>query len=133
MRCPRCEETLARYSLDEGEGSAVVCESCGFAGVPADHHSEGDSQESWDVALDRLEGAELLAKTQQIARAGGVSLPDRNDTGRTTIDADRVAETGVSATASITSDSEEAPEEAEPGETAESGEGTDSTKPGTSD
>ena len=101
MRCPRCDGSLITFSIDEGEDAAVVCESCGFAGVPASHHSDGETPESWDAALDRLDGETLLDRTRQVARSRGVSIPDRIDDEPTVLDGDRLDEVGVSVSASI--------------------------------
>jgi hypothetical protein len=52
MDCPQCDAVLASYVLDGRE--AVVCESCGYVGIPADHRGDGPAVgESWDDALRR--------------------------------------------------------------------------------
>jgi hypothetical protein len=52
MDCPQCGGGVASYVLDGRE--AVVCESCGYVGIPADHHGDGPTAgESWDDALRR--------------------------------------------------------------------------------
>lgn len=110
MRCPRCDGPLSTYSLDDSGDAAVVCESCGFAGVPASHHSDGTAPESWDAALERLDGETLLERSRQTSRGAGVSLPDEATGDRTTIDTDRLKDASVSVGASIseaTSESEE--------------------------
>lgn len=114
MHCPRCEDPLIEYSVEGHADSAVVCESCGYAGVSTDHHSERTPAESWDAALHRFEGGRLLDEAQQTARTSGISLPDRNETGRTTIDADRLEETSVSVGHSV--DAEPADDVATPDE-----------------
>lgn len=53
MECPRCAATLVQYSLDGRE--AVVCESCGFIGVPVEHRGEYREVESWDDAVSRVD------------------------------------------------------------------------------
>jgi hypothetical protein len=106
MRCPRCDGSLITFSIDEGEDAAVVCESCGFAGVPASHHSDGGTPESWDAALDRLDGETLLERTKQVARSRGVSIPDRIEDEPTVLDGDRLDEVGVSVSASIDGESD---------------------------
>lgn len=52
MDCPRCGGDLVSYEL-EGE-EAVVCEGCGYVGVPADHRPEGEEPETWTRALRRF-------------------------------------------------------------------------------
>lgn len=53
MECPRCGDPLTRYVL--GGREAVVCESCGYIGVPVEHHGELREIESWDDAIARFE------------------------------------------------------------------------------
>ncbi|WP_435099136.1 hypothetical protein [Halarchaeum sp. P4] len=53
MDCPRCDGTLEELVF-EGR-RAVVCESCGFADVAADHSpAERENEESWETALRRF-------------------------------------------------------------------------------
>lgn len=50
---PRCGEALTAFTLAGRE--AVVCEACGYVGVPADHRPPGQGEEeSWGAALDRF-------------------------------------------------------------------------------
>ena len=37
-----------------GGSEATVCDSCGYVGVPADHHGEIESPEPWSEALRRF-------------------------------------------------------------------------------
>ncbi|GGL48269.1 hypothetical protein [Halocalculus aciditolerans] len=53
MECPRCGGAVTEFTL--GERSAVVCEDCGYSGVPADLHAEQlDGEESWSEAIARF-------------------------------------------------------------------------------
>ena len=52
MDCPRCGGPLSGYAL--GESRAVVCEDCGYAGIPADHRGGYGDSESWSEALRRF-------------------------------------------------------------------------------
>lgn len=52
MECPRCGGEVAEYALDGRE--AIVCESCGYVGVPADHRGEPADEESWSEAIGRF-------------------------------------------------------------------------------
>ncbi len=90
--CPRCRSELVSYRLGGGEGVAVVCESCGFVGVPADHHGEVPSSESWDAALVRFERAagEDGAPSLDVHRGEDVRVPTIPDEERTTIDMDNL-------------------------------------------
>lgn len=53
MECPRCGSALERYALQGRE--AVACESCGYIGVPVEHHGTLAEFESWDDAIDRFQ------------------------------------------------------------------------------
>jgi uncharacterized Zn finger protein (UPF0148 family) len=57
MACPRCDTPLERYTLAEAE--AVVCERCGYIGVPVEHTSEPVEAESWQAALDRFQSEQV--------------------------------------------------------------------------
>lgn len=63
MECPRCDGPVEAYTL-EGT-TAVVCQECGYVGVPADHRSVADSSESWDEAIERF-----LAQQESTANNG---------------------------------------------------------------
>lgn len=52
MDCPRCDGSLVTYTL--GDERAAVCRSCGYVGVPADHHPKARESESWRTALRRF-------------------------------------------------------------------------------
>jgi len=54
MECPRCGETLDEYSLATGDAEEFVCEGCGYAGVPVEHHSEPEETETWEEAFERF-------------------------------------------------------------------------------
>lgn len=105
MRCPRCGGSLATFAIEEADESAVVCESCGFAGVPASHHSERADEESWERAIERFDEARLPPeRTCQTVRAEGVTTP-RTDTGPD-IDPERLEES-VSVATSLRENGEE--------------------------
>ena len=53
MDCPRCDRPLDRYAL--GGREAVVCEACGYIGVPVEHRGEPREVESWDDAISRFQ------------------------------------------------------------------------------
>lgn len=66
MECPRCGSPLERYTL--GDRSAIVCEACGYAGVPVDHHGERQTAETWAKALSRVpDAAEIASVTVETA------------------------------------------------------------------
>ncbi|MFB6148905.1 MAG: zf-TFIIB domain-containing protein [Halobacteriales archaeon] len=52
MECPRCDAELVTYTL-EGV-TAVVCESCGYADVPAELDVEPRENETWEEAFERF-------------------------------------------------------------------------------
>ncbi|WP_367175206.1 hypothetical protein [Haloarcula rubripromontorii] len=54
MWCPRCDSDLSTYTLATADQTAIVCESCGFAGIPASHHTEATPPESWEFAFSRF-------------------------------------------------------------------------------
>lgn len=56
MECPRCGEPLDRYAL--AGRVAVICESCGYVGVPVEHRGAEGPLESWDDAVSRLAASE---------------------------------------------------------------------------
>jgi len=63
MPCPRCGGTLTTFTVDATDRSAEVCESCGFAGVPTSHRSDGDETESWEQVMARFDGTLPSART----------------------------------------------------------------------
>lgn len=71
MRCPRCEEELVTFSVEATGESAVVCESCGFAGVTASHRPEREEVESWDRAIERFD--------EKVLPSERTCLTDRSD------------------------------------------------------
>jgi len=76
MNCPRCDGTLVTFAVQATDESAVVCESCGFAGVAASHEAEGNEVESWDRAIRRFEETGLSPdRTCQTGRTDAVSVP----------------------------------------------------------
>lgn len=50
--CPRCNEPLVEYTLDERE--SYVCESCGFVGIDLDWTIDEEVSESWDDVMRRF-------------------------------------------------------------------------------
>lgn len=91
MRCPRCDGTLQTFVLEGTEGKAVVCRSCGFAGVPAAHRHDGEPVESWEQVLARFDEAVLPpAPTERTEGTGDVPTADESDAA---IDPDRLEET----------------------------------------
>jgi hypothetical protein len=84
MECPRCGTTLTSYARPQDEFLAVVCKQCGFADVPASHHGEGLSEESWEHAIDRFENTigPLLRDTGQQIRTESVEVPDTQQESR---------------------------------------------------
>ena len=58
MECPRCGDDLERYVLRGRE--AVICEACGYIGVPVEHRGETREAESWTDAISRVDGDEGL-------------------------------------------------------------------------
>ncbi|CCQ32450.1 hypothetical protein HTIA_0300 [Halorhabdus tiamatea SARL4B] len=54
----------------------MVCESCGFSGVPASHRYEGGEPESWDRAIERFDSDRPSAeRTCRIGRQEGIRVP----------------------------------------------------------
>jgi len=45
---------LDEYSLATGDAEEFVCEGCGYAGVPVEHHSEPEETETWEEAFERF-------------------------------------------------------------------------------
>lgn len=99
MRCPRCEGSLSTFSIEAAGESAVVCESCGFSGIPASHRTEAIEVESWDQVVDRFD--ETVLPPARTSRARAVSTP-RDDSGPS-IDPARLEES-VSVGTSLRSD-----------------------------
>lgn len=56
MECPRCGSSLDRYVLRGRE--AVGCVGCGYVGVTVEHRGADRTIESWNEAIDRLDGAD---------------------------------------------------------------------------
>lgn len=52
MPCPRCGGELTEFRLDGRE--ARRCDSCGYVGVPADHHGTPTPAETWAESLRRF-------------------------------------------------------------------------------
>jgi len=76
MRCPRCDGVLSTFAIEVDDRTAIVCEACGFAGVPAFHHPEGETVESWERAIERFDETVLpRERTCRTARAEGISVP----------------------------------------------------------
>jgi hypothetical protein len=76
MRCPRCEGELVTFSVEATGESAVVCESCGFAGVTASHRPERDEVESWDRAIKRFDETVVPAERTRVTdRSDAVTAP----------------------------------------------------------
>jgi len=91
MRCPRCDGTLQTFVLEGAEGTAVVCRSCGFAGIPAAHRPDGEPVESWEQVVARFDGTALPpAQTERTERTGEVPTAEESDAA---IDPDRLEET----------------------------------------
>lgn len=101
MRCPRCDGHLVKFVIETTDHAAVVCESCGFAGVPASHQSDELAVESWDDALERIDRQILSPeRTCTTTRADSPVIPtDETDA---TIEAERLEES-VSVAASLRS------------------------------
>ena len=107
MRCPRCGGPLVTFAVGGADESAVVCESCGFAGVSASHRAELADNESWERAIERFDESRLPPdRTCRTDRAESVSPPD--DEADSNIGAERLEES-VSVAASLreTDDSEQ--------------------------
>lgn len=76
MECPRCGGNLETFAVEGAEATAVVCESCGFSGVPASHRHEGGEPESWDRAIERFDSNRPSPeRTCLIGRQEGVRVP----------------------------------------------------------
>lgn len=99
MHCPRCEGTLMTFAVEVTGASAVICESCGFAGVPASHRSENGEIESWEKAIERFDETVLPPeRTCRTERDDAVQAPI-GDSSRT-LDSARLDES-VSVAASL--------------------------------
>jgi hypothetical protein len=81
MSCPRCGETLATFTVEATDGSADVCESCGFVGVAASHHSEADGGESWAQARERFDETVVPAERTCRTERGEVVTAPTGDAG----------------------------------------------------
>jgi hypothetical protein len=81
MRCPRCGEELATFAVEGADGSALVCESCGFAGIPASHRPESLDPESWERAVNRFDATVFPPeRTCRTVRSEAVDPPtDESD------------------------------------------------------
>lgn len=98
MRCPRCNGGLTTYTVEASDRSAVVCESCGFAGVPASHRPERTDDESWEQAVEQFDRTALPPeRTCRIRRTEGVTPPTADT--RSAIDLDQFEESVAVATA----------------------------------
>lgn len=74
MACPRCDGPLEEYILAGSE--AVVCENCGYSGVPVEHAgAPTGADEPWAAALAR---ADLVEPT---VSAGSVPDPAEMEDG----------------------------------------------------
>jgi len=51
--CPRCGSSLSTFAL--AGATAIACDSCGYAGVEADHTGEPHPVESWADAFARFQ------------------------------------------------------------------------------
>lgn len=102
MRCPRCDASLVTFVIQSADQSAVVCESCGFAGVPTSHYPDERDAESWKQALERFDRV-LWASEQscETTRTTAVPLPGTSE--RSELDFDEL-EASVPAVASIRND-----------------------------
>jgi hypothetical protein len=99
MRCPRCDGSLVTFAVEGTGESAVVCESCGFAGVPASHRTDRIDGESWERAIRRFDETRLPPeRTCRTGRAERVTPP--GDEGGPDIDPERLEES-VSVAASL--------------------------------
>jgi hypothetical protein len=97
MDCPRCEERLDTYAVETTGQTAVVCDTCGFAGVAASHRPEESDPESWDHAIRRFEQTEGTEDwTVETGRAEVVSVP--TDDSRPDIDPEALEESVAVAT-----------------------------------
>ena len=118
MRCPRCNGTLATFAVEATGRSAVVCESCGFAGIPASHRPERTDGESWERAVAQFDRTALPPeRTCRVRRAEGIALPTADAS--PAIDPDRLEESVTVATAL--------------GDGASGGDGEDDGSPGEAD
>ena len=111
MECPRCGGNLMTFAVGGTEATAVVCESCGFSGVPASHRYEGGDPESWDRAMERFDSENPSAeRTCLIGREEGIRIPfdDSDSETESGIDIADLEET-VTVAASLDSGSEEEP------------------------
>lgn len=109
MECPRCGGNLTTFALGGAKATAVVCESCGFSGVPASHRYEDGDPESWDRAIERFDSDRPSAeRTCLIGRQEGVRVPiDEPDSEtESRVDIDDFEET-VSVAASLDEGSED--------------------------
>lgn len=52
MPCPRCGGDLIEYRLDGRE--ARGCDTCGYVGIPVDHHGSPTPSETWAESLRRF-------------------------------------------------------------------------------
>lgn len=70
VECPRCGDCVTTFRL--GDSEAVVCESCEYTGIPADHRpEERGPAESWEDVLERYR-ADASADTAD-TDAGGAA------------------------------------------------------------
>ncbi|MGB9951228.1 hypothetical protein ACOZ4F_02355 [Haloarcula marismortui] len=81
MWCPRCDSDLSTYTLATADQTAIVCESCGFAGISASHHTEATPPESWEFAFTRFNQHpdSNFGKPENTDRIPSVPIPERDE------------------------------------------------------
>jgi DNA-directed RNA polymerase subunit M/transcription elongation factor TFIIS len=72
MECPRCGNSLERYTL--GHRESVTCGACGYAGIAVDHHGERRTVETWAEAISRGPDVDRIASVTVETTAGDPSL-----------------------------------------------------------
>lgn len=91
MRCPRCEGELVTFAIEATGESAIVCESCGFAGVPASHRPEEETIESWESAIERFDETVLPPERTCLTHRGDTVTAPVDDS-EPSIDPERLDE-----------------------------------------
>lgn len=91
MDCPQCEGEGTLTTFTDGEREAVVCEDCGYVGIPADHSGEGREVETWADAVDRFHEVHPFLRDGESPGAEtpvgvGLRRPERDAAGPTTWD-----------------------------------------------
>lgn len=104
MRCPRCEGELVTFAIEATGESAVVCESCGFAGVPASHRPDGEEIESWENAIERFDETVLPPERTCLTDRGDAVTAPVDDSGPA-LDPERLEESVSVGTSLRSSDS----------------------------